>query len=77
LYNILCRIIFTAEDEGAFDTESVQSLIAREIMEHHDEICDERKLKKAMYVMVMAYRSACLKAEMEKGMNEILSEMES
>ena len=77
LYNILCRIIFTAEDEGAFDTESVQALIAREITDHDDEIRDERKLKKAMYVMVMAYRSACLKNEMEKGMNEILDEMEN
>lgn len=77
LYNILCRIIFTAEDEGAFDTESVQALIAREITDHDDEIRDERKLKKAMYVMVMAYRSACLKTEMEKGMNEILDEMEN
>lgn len=77
LYNILCRIIFTAEDEGAFDTESVQSLIKREIEEHNDEITDKRKLKKAMYVMVMAYRSACLKSEMEKGMNDILSEMEN
>lgn len=77
LYNILCRIIFTAEDEGAFDTESVQALIAREITDHDDEIRDEKKLKKAMYVMVMAYRSACLKNEMEKGMNEILDETEN
>lgn len=77
LYNILCRIIFTAEDEGAFDTESVQSLISREITIYSDEITDPFKLRKAMYVMVMAYRSACLKTEMERGMNEILSEMES
>ena len=77
LYNILCRIIFTAEDEGAFDTESVQALIIREIADHDDEIRDERKLKKAMYVMVMAYRSACLKTEMEKEMNDILDEMDN
>ncbi|MDE5569528.1 MAG: DUF1836 domain-containing protein [Ruminococcus sp.] len=77
LYNILCRIIFTAEDEGAFTTESVQSLISREITTYSNEITDPVKLRKAMYVMVMAYRSACLKTEAEKGMTEILAEMES
>lgn len=76
LYNILCRIIFTAEDEGAFSPDPVRSLIAREIKECAGDIrSDEEKLHKAMYVMVMAYRSGCLKAEMEKGMDEILSEM--
>ena len=75
LYNILCRIIFTAEDEGAFESDMVKGLINREL-----EICasevrsDEDKLRKAMYVMVMAYRSAFLKAEMEKGLKEILNE---
>ena len=32
---------------------------------------DAEKLSKAMYVMVMAYRSAWLKSEMEKGMEAI------
>ncbi len=77
LYNILCRIIFTAEDEGAFTTESVQELISREISANSSEITDPVKLRKAMYVMVMAYRSACLKDEAESGMNEIIKEMES
>lgn len=77
LYNILCRIIFTAEDEGAFTTESVQKLISREITANLSEITDPIKLRKAMYVMVMAYRSVCLKTEADKGMNEILSEMEN
>lgn len=77
LYNILCRIIFTAEDEGAFTTESVQKLISREITANSSEITDAVKLRKAMYVMVMAYRSACLKTEADKKMSEILSEMES
>lgn len=77
LYNILCKIIFTAEDEGAFTTESVQELISREITANSDEITDPIKLRKAMYVMVMAYRSVCLKTEADKGMNEILEEMEN
>lgn len=76
LYNILCRIIFTAEDEGAFTTESVQELISREITANSSEITDPVKLRKAMYVMVMAYRSACLKTEAEKGLTEILNEMD-
>ena len=76
LYNILCRIIFTAEDEGAFDPDSVKKLVAREIEACAKDIrSDEEKLHKAMFVMVMAYRSGFLKSEMEKGMDIILSEM--
>lgn len=71
LYNMLCRIIFTAEDEGAFDAESVKQLISGEIKENTKEIADDEKLACAMYVMVMAYRSGCLKAEMEKGLSAI------
>ena len=72
LYNILCRIIFTAEDEGAFAPDIIQKLIARELRECADDIIsDEDKIQKALYVMVMAYRSACLKAEVEKEMAEI------
>lgn len=75
LYDILCRIIFTAEDEGAFTTESVQKLIARELKDCADEIVsDEDKLRKAMYIMVMGYRSACLKAEAETCMSDWLGE---
>ena len=74
LYNILCRIIFTAEDEGAFESSMVKQLIERELTQCASHIrSDEDKLRKAMYVMVMAYRSACLKAEMEKGLEEILN----
>lgn len=75
LYNILCRIIFTAEDEGAFRPEQVRELIAREVAHNTKEIADDEKLCKAMYVMVMAYRSGCLIAEMQKGLDEVLAEM--
>lgn len=71
LYNMLCRIIFTAEDEGAFDSESVKQLISGEIKENTKEIADDEKLASAMYVMVMAYRSGRLKFEMEKGLAAI------
>ena len=79
-YNILCRIIFTAEDEGAFDSSSVRKLISRELEKCTDEIhihSDEHKLHKAMYVMIMAYRSASLKLEMEKVLTVILDEMQT
>ncbi len=76
LYNILCRIIFKAEDEGAFVPEIVEELVAQEVDEYKDEITDVQKLRKAMYVMIMAYRSGYLKGEMEKGMEVILSEMQ-
>lgn len=73
LYNILCRIIFTAEDEGAFEPDMIRALIDRELEECTLLInSGEEKLRKAMYVMVMAYRSSCLKSEMEKGLAEIL-----
>ncbi|HAE53231.1 MAG TPA: hypothetical protein DCG30_08255, partial [Ruminococcus sp.] len=76
LYNSLCRIIFTVEDEVAFDSDSVKKLVARELEDAADSIKDEHKLKKAMFVMVMAYRSACIKSEMEETLNDILNEME-
>ncbi len=77
-YNILCRIIFTAEDRGAFDSETIKKLIAAELDSSSSEIhihSDEYKLHKAMYVMIMAYRSSCLRTEAEKGMSAILDEM--
>ncbi len=79
-YNILCRIIFTAEDEGAFDTNSVKKLINRELEQCTHEIhirSDEYKLHNAMFVMIMAYRSACLKAEMDKVLTVVLDEMQN
>ena len=74
LYNILCKIIFNAEDKGAFDSDSVKALVAEEVEEYENEITDEAKLKKAMYVMIIAYRSGYLKSEMEKGLRIILEE---
>ncbi len=72
LYNILCRIIFTAVDEGAFAPERIRELIAEELIQCASEInFGADKLSKAVYIMVMAYRSACLKNEMEKGLAEI------
>ena len=75
LYDILCRIIFTAEDEGAFDSDQIRTLVAREVAENTREIADDDKLKKAMFVMVMGYRSGFLRTEMEKGLEIILDEM--
>lgn len=75
LYDMLCRIIFTAEDEGAFDSDRIKSLVAREVAENTKEIADDDKMKKAMFVMVMGYRSGFLRTEMEKGLEIILDEM--
>ncbi|MDE6833242.1 MAG: DUF1836 domain-containing protein [Ruminococcus sp.] len=77
-YNILCRIIFTAEDEGAFDAHTVKKLISRELSQCTHEIhirSDEYKLHNAMFIMVMGYRSSCLKNEMEKVLDVVLNEM--
>jgi DNA-binding transcriptional MerR regulator len=75
LYDMLCRIIFTAEDEGTFDSDHIKSLVAREVAENTKEIADDDKMKKAMFVMVMGYRSGFLRTEMEKGLEIILDEM--
>lgn len=77
-YNILCRIIFTAEDEGAFDAGTVKKLISRELSQCTHEIhirSDEYKLHNAMFIMVMGYRSSCLQNEMEKVLDVVLTEM--
>lgn len=78
LYNILCRIIFTAEDEGAFEPDFVRELISREIQasEKYIHHFGEEKLKKAMFVSIMAYRSTYLKSEMENTLAEIFSEQQ-
>lgn len=76
LYNGLCRIIFNAEDAKAYEPDSVRKLVEKEISDYSENIhADEYKLHKAMYVMVMAYRSAYLKLEMEKILNDINEEM--
>ncbi len=73
LYDILCRIIFTAEDESAFVPDIIRTLIEKELANSAESVrSDEDKLKKAMYVMVMAYRSAFIKHQMETELNEIL-----
>jgi len=73
LYNILCRIIFTAEDVGAFEPKSVRKLITQELDASSGCIRSGREtLDKAMYIMIMAYRSACLKQEMESVLTDLL-----
>lgn len=75
LYNILCRIIFTAEDKGAFSSDSVKRLIDNELIASASSVrSDEEKLRQAMFVMIMAYRSAYLKQEMESVLTTILNE---
>lgn len=76
LFNILCRIIFKAEDEGAFIPEIVEKLVYEEVECYKDEIVDTDRLKKAMYVMIMAYRCGCLMDELNNGMEVIKDEMQ-
>ena len=54
--------------EMAISNSSIELYYAK------NEITDEAKLKKAMYVMIIAYRSGYLKSEMEKGLRIILEE---
>lgn len=71
LYNMMCRIIFTAEEKGAFDPKQIQKIV---INEHHASsgyTTNPAKLEQALNVMVLAYRSGCLKAKMEKMLTEM------
>lgn len=72
LYNILCKVIFTAEDSGAFNEQSLRGIIGSEIAENTHMITDDEKLAGAMYSMVLAYRSGRLKAEMEKSLEKLI-----
>lgn len=71
LYNMLCRIIFTAEEKGAFDPLQIGKIIEQENSENSGCITDPVKLSQAAYVMVLAYRSGYLKTEMEKKLSEM------
>ncbi len=71
LYNMLCRIIFTAEEQGAFDPIQIGKIIEEEHSTNRKYITDPLKLSQAVYVMVLAYRSGYLKAEMEKKLSEM------
>lgn len=72
LYNILCRIIFTAEDEGAYSPEALRKLISAELSSCTQDIrANEEKLLNAMFVMATGCRIAYLKNEMDKTFAEI------
>lgn len=74
LYNILCSIIFTAEEKGISGADEVGQLIDAEIKTHSDEIANAAKLRKAMFVMVMGYRCGVLKRQMEEVLSGVLDE---
>ena len=74
LYNMLCRVIFTAEENGAFAPDALRALIDSEISQHADEIANEDKLRKAMFVMVMGYHCGRLKRIMEEVLDVVLTE---
>jgi DNA-binding transcriptional MerR regulator len=66
LYNLLCKIIFLTDENDAYSDKQLSSIIdkcvaqfAKTIISHED------KLKKALMVMVLAYRSGFIKNCME------------
>jgi len=74
LYNMLCRIIFTAEERSSFDPDEIRGLIDSEIAEHSADIANADKLRKAIFVMVMGYHSGRIKEEMDKVLTGVLEE---
>ncbi len=75
LYNILCKIIFKAEIKGAFEPDLLKRLIDAEISESNEKVkLNSAKLKSAIFIMLLAYRSAYLKFVMENEMNAVLNQ---
>ncbi|MBR2283830.1 MAG: DUF1836 domain-containing protein [Ruminococcus sp.] len=76
LYNCLCRIIFNAGEQEAFTPDEVNAIILTEINSLDKPVrANGEKLHKAMYVCIMAYRSAVLRSEAEAAMQGILAEI--
>lgn len=75
LYNILCSIIFEAEDKGAFERRHLSILIEESVRQHASSVrYGADKLKKAMMIMILAYRGSYIKSEMEKEIEDISEE---
>lgn len=73
LYNILCRIIFDAEDNRAFEKSSLIKVIDEAVKKSAENIkSGSEKLKKAMFIMILAYRGSYIKSEMEDELRKIL-----
>ncbi|HBB72367.1 MAG TPA: hypothetical protein DCZ71_07145 [Ruminococcus sp.] len=73
LYNCLCRIIFDSDEQSAFSPDEVRQLILHEIAcLDKDSRANGEKLQNAMFVMLMAYRSAVLRSEADRMMEVIL-----
>ena len=73
LYNILCHIIFDAEDNSAFEKESLKEVIDEAVRHSARDIkYGDDKLRKAMLIMILAYRSSYLKSEMESELRKTL-----
>jgi DNA-binding transcriptional MerR regulator len=74
LYNMLCRIVFTAEDQGVSRPERINQLIDDEIELHSSDIANAAKLRKAMFVMVTGYGCGVLKRQMDEVLTGVLEE---
>lgn len=74
LYNLLCKIIFEAEDNGTFAPEQLKVIINKAVDESAKSVkSDADKLKKAMLIMILAYRSAYLKNCMEAEISNLFN----
>ena len=74
LYNMLCRIIFSAEEQGVSRPEKIHQLIDDEIERHSEDIANAAKLRKAMFVMVTGYGCGVLKKQMDEVLTGVLEE---
>ena len=74
LYNMLCRIIFSAEEQGVSRPEKILQLIDDEIERHSEDIANAAKLRKAMFVMVTGYGCGVLKRQMDEVLTGVLEE---
>ncbi len=73
LYNLLCRIIFKADENNSYSEKQLSVIIDDAVTASAKSIIsDADKLKKALMVMVLAYRSAYIKNCMEAKLSALI-----
>ena len=71
LFNLFCRVIFEVAPRGVINKADIEKSIAQNLeLYEKREVGTEEKLRKALYVMVMAYIAARLKEASNKAFEE-------
>ncbi|MBO5384064.1 MAG: hypothetical protein J6A30_07180, partial [Ruminococcus sp.] len=73
LYNLLCRIIFKADENNSYSEKQLSVIIDDAVTASAKSIIsDADELKKALMIMLLAYRSAYIKNCMEAKLSALI-----